>query len=103
MTLTTPSYQRTRQAWRDIWTRTDFDRELRSLTYPHFAALLASYLPHLPPGLPVLEAGCGPGHVVYYLRDRGYAALGADYAPEALKATHDQFPDLPLHVADIHH
>ncbi|MFN7209795.1 MAG: class I SAM-dependent methyltransferase [Aggregatilineales bacterium] len=100
--MNTPTYEQTRQAWRDIWQSTNFARELATLDYPRARELLDLYLPHLDRGAPVLEAGCGPGHVVHYLRQRGYAALGLDYAPEALLPTRAQFPDLPLHLGDVH-
>jgi SAM-dependent methyltransferase len=42
---------------------------------------------HLPPaGAPLLEAGCGLGQYVLLLRERGRAALGADWSLEALRA-----------------
>jgi len=102
MTLDTPVYQQTRQAWRDIWIGTEFDRELRSLDYPRSREVLDTYMPYLPRDKPILEAGCGPGHVVYYLREHGYPAIGLDYAPEALHFTHERLPDLPLHLGDVH-
>ncbi|MCC7206213.1 MAG: class I SAM-dependent methyltransferase, partial [Anaerolineae bacterium] len=102
--LNTPTYERTRRAWRDIWTGTEFEREMATLDYPRARQLFDLYLPWLPkdPAAPILEAGCGPGHVVYYLRQRGYPALGLDYAPEALAPTRALYPDLPLHVGDVH-
>jgi SAM-dependent methyltransferase len=41
---------------------------------------------HLPAGGRVLEAGCGLGQYVLLLRERGRAAVGADWSPEALRA-----------------
>jgi len=103
--LTIPNsarYAQTRQAWRDIWISTDFDRELRSLDYPHAQRMLRHYVPDLPRDAPILEAGGGPAHIVYYLRQRGYPIIGLDYALEALSATHHSLPDLPLLVGDVH-
>lgn len=98
-----PTYEQTRQAWRDIWTKTEFDRELRTLDYRRSQQLINTYLPYLDKAAPILEAGCGPAHLVYYFRERGYNMLGADYAPEALIPTHARFPAIPLHIADVHH
>lgn len=100
---TAPSYDQTRQAWRSIWQETNFARELATLDYPRARELLNLYLPYLDRAAPVLEAGCGPGHVVHHLRQLGYAALGLDYAPEALLPTLAHLPDLPLHLGDVHH
>lgn len=102
VTLDTTVYKQTRQAWRDIWIGTDFDRERQSLDYPRAQELFALYLPFLRQDTPILEAGCGPGHIVQYLGDQGYRALGLDYAPEALQATREQYPALPFNVGDVH-
>ncbi len=101
---TTPVYEKTRQAWRSIWIGTEFERELRSLDYPRAQQLFSLYMPYLPQDKPILEAGCGPGHIVYYLREPKYKynVIGFDYAPEALQATHDRLPELPLLVGDVH-
>jgi SAM-dependent methyltransferase len=97
------SYEQTRQAWRDIWTGTDFDRELKTLEYRRTQHLMDIYLPYLDRAALTLEAGCGMGQVVYYLRQRGYRAIGLDYAPEAVLPTHSRCPNLPLYVGDVHH
>ena len=41
---------------------------------------------HLPPTGRVLEAGCGLGQYVLLLRERGRAAVGADWSLDALRA-----------------
>jgi SAM-dependent methyltransferase len=100
--LQSTTYAETRQAWRDIWIGTEFDNELKALEYRRAQEVLQTYLPFLDRKLPVLEAGCGPAHVVYYLQQHGYRAVGVDYAPEALVTTHERFPTLPLHMGDVH-
>ncbi len=97
------TYEQTRQAWRAIWTGTDFDRELKTLDYRRTRQVMATYLPYLDQTAPILEAGCGMGQVVYYLRQRGYPAIGIDYAPEAVQPALARQPDLPLYVGDVHH
>jgi len=97
------TYEQTRQAWRDIWTDAEFDRELNTLNYGRAQELINAYLPYLDRAVPALEAGCGLGQVVYYLRARGYPTIGIDYAPEALRPTLARFPDLPLYLGDVHH
>jgi SAM-dependent methyltransferase len=101
--MTIPTYAQTKQAWRDIWAGTDFDRELRTLSYPRSRELIQHYQPYLEKNVPLLEAGCGPAHVVYYFRQQGYNMIGVDYAPEGLLPTHRDHPQLPLHLGDVHH
>jgi SAM-dependent methyltransferase len=96
-------YEETRQAWRHIWETTDFDRELATLSYRRAQQTINTYLPYLDHTAPTLEAGCGVGQVVYYLRERGYNVIGLDYAPEGLLPTHQRYPDLPFTVGDVHH
>jgi SAM-dependent methyltransferase len=97
------TYKQTRQAWRDIWSETDFERELRTLEYRRAQELMNIYMPFLDQSAPILEAGCGMGQIVYYLRQRHYRAIGLDYAPEAIEPTVQRFPGLPLYVGDVHH
>jgi SAM-dependent methyltransferase len=98
----TPTYKQTRQAWRDIWIGTEFALELESLQYPRSQEILNIYLPYLNPSKPILEAGCGPGHVVYYLREHHLPVIGLDYAPEPLEAARRLVRDLPLQMGDVH-
>ncbi len=96
-------YEKTRQAWRDIWTEANFDRELQSLDYARSQEIINAYLPYLDRSALNLEAGSGLGQVVYYLQQRGYPMVGLDYAPEALIIARESHPELALHVGDVHH
>lgn len=98
-----PTYEDTRQAWRDIWTATNFEKELATLQYPRSQHLIRLYQPYLDKSAVLLEAGCGPGHVIRYFQQQGYRVIGIDYAPEAVVPSHHQHPDLPLYVGDVHH
>lgn len=60
-------------------------------------------LQHAPPHLPVLEAGCGPGHIVAALQARGYQAMGIDYEPRVIEFARKAAPDLTVFRADIRH
>lgn len=101
--MTIPSYEDTRQAWRDIWAQTTFERELATLAYRRSQHLIRLYEPYLDKTAPSLEAGCGPAHVVHYFRERGYPMIGLDYAPEALTPTRQTHPAIPLYLGDVHH
>lgn len=49
----------------------------------------------------VLEAGCGPGHLVLALRRRGYECEGVDWADSTVAKVHAVYPDLPVRVGDV--
>ncbi len=97
------TYDLTRQAWRDIWLEhSDFEQEYATLSYKRSQHLLNLYLPFLTKTGLILEAGCGLGQVVYYLRQRGYNVAGVDYVPEALQPDIAHQLGLPLMAADVH-
>lgn len=56
---------------------------------------------HLPKDLPVLEAGCGPAHIVAALQLRGYEAIGVDYEPEVVRYVNETFPELNVREANV--
>ncbi len=97
------TYDHTREAWRDIWLdNSDFEQEYGTLSYKRAQDLFKLYLPFLTRHDLILEAGCGLGHVVYYLRQRGYNVAGVDYVPEALQPEIAHKLGLPLMAADVH-
>ncbi len=51
----------------------------------------------------ILEAGCGAGHVVLALRQRGYNIQGVDWAETTVTMVKRLWPNLPLYVGDVRH
>jgi SAM-dependent methyltransferase len=60
-----------------------FDRELLS----RFARLADG---------PILDAGCGPGHVARFLADRGASVRGLDLSPEMVAQARALNPEIPF-------
>jgi uncharacterized protein YceH (UPF0502 family) len=52
-------------------------------------------------GRPVVEVGCGPGHVTAYLADGGADATGIDLSPEMVGAARRRFPGATFEVGDL--
>jgi uncharacterized protein YceH (UPF0502 family) len=52
-------------------------------------------------GLPVVEVGCGPGHVTAYLARSGAAATGLDVSPAMVAEARRRFPDVGYEVGDL--
>ena len=50
---------------------------------------------------PVVEVGCGPGHVTAYLADAGADATGLDLTPEMVEEARRVFPDVSYEVGDL--
>ncbi len=76
-----------------------FGDELRHK--PLDRALLRVVVDAAPPGLPVLDAGCGPGHLTRYVRELGADAMGIDVSPGMVALAGERNPDIPFRVASL--
>ncbi|VXB48303.1 DUF480 domain-containing protein [Nocardioides sp. AX2bis] len=52
-------------------------------------------------GGPVVEVGCGPGHVTAYLAAAGAEAHGLDLSPGMVEQARARFPDAEFEVGDL--
>jgi len=52
-------------------------------------------------GGPVVEVGCGPGHVTAFLADAGADATGIDLSPGMVEEARRRFPDGDYQVGDL--
>ena len=52
-------------------------------------------------GGPVVEVGCGPGHVTAYLAEAGADASGVDLSPGMVEEARRRFPDGDYRVGDL--
>ena len=52
-------------------------------------------------GQPVVEVGCGPGHVTAYLARGGVAAHGIDLSPAMVSEARRRFPGASFEVGDL--
>jgi SAM-dependent methyltransferase len=50
---------------------------------------------------PILDLGCGPGHVARYLADRGAVAEGLDLSPAMIAEATASYPELRFTVGDM--
>ena len=50
---------------------------------------------------PVVDAGCGPGHVAAYLAEGGADAVGIDLTPEMVEQARSRFPGVRYEVGDL--
>ena len=55
------------------------------------------------PPRPVVDAGCGPGHVTAYLAAAGAAVRGLDLTPEMVEQARERFPGVRFEVGDLTH
>jgi SAM-dependent methyltransferase len=50
---------------------------------------------------PVVDAGCGPGHVAAYLHARGLDVRGIDLSPEMVEQARARVPGVPFDAGDV--
>jgi SAM-dependent methyltransferase len=100
--MSDPEYEATREAWRAIWLGTDVERELQTRDYARSRDVRSRFLPHLPPGEPLLEAGCGLGTELIGLADAGHHVVGVDYVAGATERLKQYRGHLRLATADVH-
>lgn len=96
-------YDSTRHAWEHIWETASVEQELTTMQSTRAQRALHQYLPYLPTDDLILEAGSGLSAAVITLRRMGYRVIGLDYAVNALYASRQHTPDLPLVAGDVHH
>jgi uncharacterized protein len=72
--------------------------ELQALPFETW--LLDRVLDHAA-GQPVVEVGCGPGHVTAYLADGGADATGIDLSPAMVDEARRRFPGRRFDVGDL--
>lgn len=54
-------------------------------------------------GGPVIDAGCGPGHVTAHLAAAGADARGIDLTPQMVRQAQERFPGIRYDVGDLTH
>ncbi len=53
-------------------------------------------------GGPVVEVGCGPGHITAYLAEAGADATGVDLSPAMVAQARTRYPEGSYEVGDLH-
>ncbi|MDO9262883.1 MAG: class I SAM-dependent methyltransferase [Desulfosalsimonadaceae bacterium] len=68
---------------------------------PLDCALLDVFAKSISAGDRVCDAGCGPGHVSRYLRDRGVNVYGVDFSPAMVAEAIRRNPDIEFLAGDL--
>jgi SAM-dependent methyltransferase len=95
-------YDKTRQAWEDIWDNADIEVEIKALKEKRTADQLGVFPAYLSKEGYILEAGSGLGATLFFLRDLGFNMIGLDYAENALHAVHAYDPGVIQQAGDVH-
>jgi len=88
--------------WNRYWSNQDYLQNLincgRKGDLGEFKYLIKKYVDRK--GL-ILEAGCGPGHLVTALTENGYDAIGIDYEPEVVEFANKYLPEEKIIMGDV--
>lgn len=85
--------------WGEVWEGQELsEKYLQSVTWDGYTEILARYLA---PGSLILEAGCGLGKYLIYLKRAGHLVTGIDLERQALSRAQVYEPGLTLGVADV--
>jgi SAM-dependent methyltransferase len=87
--------------WVDYWTKTPNQVTTASGEDGEIPELGDLVERSAPRDKPILEAGCGPGHVVAALTARGYTAIGIEYEPSVVERARKTHEHLDLRVGDV--
>jgi len=82
----------------EYWRDETFEEHLALCEYETTRDLLLERLPR--DGL-ILDAGCGAGRWLLYLRGKGFRVIGLDRSHEGLGRAHAHDPGLPLVTGDV--
>jgi len=77
------------------------DNLLTELDEKPFDRWLLRRIAEMAAGRPLLDIGCGPGHVTAFLAAAGPDVTGIDLAPGMVAEARRRFPDLTFSVADL--
>lgn len=66
-----------------------------------FERWLLDRVVHLAGSAPIVEVGCGPGHVTAYVASRGAAATGVDLSPGMVAQARRRFPEGRYETGDL--
>ncbi len=80
------------------WDTAEFDALLANCGKDDTAQIALQFLPR--DGV-ILEAGCGPGHVVRYLMDHEFRVEGIELNKTVVDKVLEIHPDLPIRVGDV--
>lgn len=67
---------------------------------PGVRGVLALFAEMVPDG-PVVDVGCGPGHVMAHLRELGLDTVGVDLSPSMIEIACREYPGLPFQVGSM--
>lgn len=87
--------------WDDHWTQHLMFQDPKSEKLEKLGFLKDVFFHHLPKGKPIVEAGCGPGQIVFALRKRGYDVEGIEWGKQTVEATNRMFPGLPVKQGNV--
>jgi len=95
-------YQETQEGFSGGWDKLTVEDVLATAYTPRALEEFDIFSQYLDKDDKILEAGCGLGNQLIFLRRKGYNVVGIDYAPNAIRKVKEFDSSLPAIVGDIH-
>lgn len=84
--------------WDGIWQSTTLERQLQQVDTDDQLPIFIKYLPR---NGKILEAGCGLGRWVIYLKRNGFDIMGIDFAEQAINSIKAYDNSMPVEIGNI--
>jgi SAM-dependent methyltransferase len=68
---------------------------------PFDCELLERFVLASPPGQPICDLGCGPGHLANFLKGLKAEAIGIDLSPAMIETAKGKYPSIDYRVGDM--
>jgi len=88
--------------WDERWSGSLLKQRLAANGNGNLGEFTELFTRYLPKDMPVLEAGCGPAHLVKALANRGYRVEGVDYGEQTVSAVRSIAPELQVRLGDVY-
>src|SRR3974390_3500651 len=101
MSESPPDHERIRHSYDALAERYSAQLGDELVHKPLDRALLGALVEQTPPGTPVADLGCGPGHVAAWLAAQGLRAVGIDMSPGMVAVGRREHPEVEFRQGDL--
>ncbi len=101
MSARPPDHERTRHSYDTLAERYSAQLGDELVHKPLDRALLTALVERHPPGTPMADLGCGPGHVAAWLAAHGVRVVGIDMSPGMVAVGKREHPEVEFRQGDL--
>lgn len=87
--------------WENYWNESKINRLIELASKGKMQEFELICFKYIKKNMRILEAGCGPAHIVYGLHKAGYDIFGIDYEKEVVKLVNERLPELEIYEDNV--